>query len=169
MPRRRRPPAPPKPTLSVRQILAWADAYHRRWGRWPKRNSGYIAGTAGETWSAVDAALYRGHRGLPNGGSLIKLLAEHCGYRHRNYLPRLSVRLILRWADAHFESTGDWPSRGSGPVADAPGETWNGIDIALERGTRGLPGGSSLFRLLKQHRKFGGKVTPFGKRRRQPL
>jgi hypothetical protein len=32
--------------LSMAQILNWADAYHRRTGRWPRSNSGHIYGTA---------------------------------------------------------------------------------------------------------------------------
>jgi hypothetical protein len=36
---------------------------------------------------------------------------------------------------------------------DAPGETWRGIDQALLQGLRGLPGGSSLTKLLKQGRR----------------
>ena len=35
---------------------------------------------------------------------------------------------------------------------EAPEETWNIIDQALRRGLRGLPGGSSLKRLLKRDR-----------------
>jgi hypothetical protein len=39
----------------------------------------------------------------------------------------------------------------SGAIIDAPGETWSGVNAALERGNRGLPGGSSLARLIKKH------------------
>ena len=46
-------------------------------------------------------------------------------------------------------SAGAWPRWDSGPVIDAPGELWRRIDCALILGTRGLPGGSTLFRLLK--------------------
>jgi hypothetical protein len=156
--RKRRRPFAARPPLSLTQILAWADAFHDRWGRWPNRYSGPIDGTADERWSAVDGALHHGHRGLPKGGSLIMLLAERRGYRHRNYLPALRVHDILRWVDAHKRRTGEWPTGDSGPVADAPGETWNAIDLALERGTRGLRGGSSLADLLARRR---------GRRRRQ--
>jgi hypothetical protein len=33
---------------------------------------------------------------------------------------------------------------------DAPGETWAGIDSALRTARRGLPGGSSLAKLLRE-------------------
>jgi hypothetical protein len=35
-------------------------------------------------------------------------------------------------------------------VLDAPGETWSGLNSALRLGTRGLPGGDSLHRLLRR-------------------
>ena len=59
---------------------------------------------------------------------------------------------ILTWADAYHARRGDWPKAGSGPVEDAAGETWCGIHHALQRGKRGLPSGSSLPRLLHEHR-----------------
>jgi hypothetical protein len=65
---------------------------------------------------------------------------------------RLTVRLILRWADAHRRRTGRWPHVHSGPVAGAPGQSWEAVNRALGRGGRGLPGGSSLARLLEEHR-----------------
>ena len=155
MPKRRKPAAPPKPPLSVADILRRADAFHSRWWRWPNRHSGPIDGT-NETWCGVDGALFHGRRGLPPGGSLIKLLAQYRGYRHPHYLPRLTLKQILLLADAHQARTAAWPTGNSGPVADAPGETWNAIDLALMRGTRGLRGGSSLADLLARRR---GAVT----------
>jgi hypothetical protein len=150
MPRRRRKGR--KPPLSVPEVLAWADAFRRSRGRWPDRRSGPVPGTLNETWRAVDAALLYGLRGLPAGGSLPQLLAEHRGLRTRHCLPRLTVGRILSWADAHRERTGSWPTRKSGPIPEAPGETWNGINLALLRGKRGLRGGISLTGLLDQRR-----------------
>jgi hypothetical protein len=69
--------------------------------------------------------------------------------------PKLTVEVILRWADAHHRWTGEWPGTASGPIAGAAGETWDGIDLALRRGNRGLPGGSSLALLLAQHDRCG--------------
>jgi hypothetical protein len=62
--------------------------------------------------------------------------------------PNLTVPRILRWADTHHERTGRWPTAASGPVTGAPGETWPAINLALDCGWRGLPGGDSLARLL---------------------
>jgi hypothetical protein len=70
-------------------------------------------------------------------------------------LPRLALKQILAWADDHFRRTGGWPRRKSGPVAGTPGETWGAIDSALQKALRGLPGGTSLPRLLEEHGRVG--------------
>jgi hypothetical protein len=87
-PRKRR--VAPKPELTVTQILAWADEFHRSAGRWPTRNFGRIPGSGGETWSAVNAVLESGHRGLPGGSSLARLLAEHRGVREHRAQPTIT-------------------------------------------------------------------------------
>lgn len=138
----------PRTILHITEILAWADAFQDRWGRWPKRTDGRIPGTPDLTWCGIDQALAKGHRGLLPGSSLARLLHEHRGVRHRNQLPRLTHRAILGWADTHRERTGEWPNCWSGPIQGAAGETWLGIDKALRAGRRGLPGGSSLGLLL---------------------
>ncbi len=140
------------PPLSIRRILAWADAHFEQTGQWPKADSGPIVQVPGETWSAVHGALKHGARGLPGGSSLVRLLAKHRGVRNMVHPPRLTVRRILAWADAHFKQTGRWPRAESGPIAQGPGENWSKINIALRTGLRGLPGGSSLARLLARRR-----------------
>ncbi|MGH2604633.1 MAG: hypothetical protein ACRDJ9_35240 [Dehalococcoidia bacterium] len=64
----------------------------------------------------------------------------------------LYIGQILQWADEHYQRTGRYPRRDSGPVQWAFGEKWMNIDMALRVGLRGLPGGSSLARLLQEHR-----------------
>jgi hypothetical protein len=140
------------PELSVEAILSWADTHHAAHGRWPTEDSGAVAEAPSESWNAVSMALLTGLRGLPGGSSLARLLAEHRGVRNPKALPQLSLDQILAWADAHHAATGNWPSNGSGPVRDMPGEAWNAIDMALTNGFRGLPGGSSLARLLDERR-----------------
>jgi hypothetical protein len=67
-----------RPHITAAQILAWADAHHRRTGRWPMMASGPVtAGPLGLIWRALDSALRLGFRGLPGGSSLARLLAEH--------------------------------------------------------------------------------------------
>jgi hypothetical protein len=140
-----------RPPLNVGQILAWADEHRRRAGRWPTQRGGGIAGGGGLTWSAVNAALREGRRGLPGGDSLARLLArERAAGR-----PPLSEQDIVCWARRHRERVGRWPAADAGPVADAPGEVWGSINQALLWGRRGLVGGSSLSRLLAPHRDPG--------------
>jgi hypothetical protein len=148
-----------RPGLSLEQILAWADAHHGRTGRWPHPDSGPVADAPEETWCAIESALVEGLRGLPGGFSLAELLGVERGLRTRSTLPRLSRRQILGWATAHFRRTGAWPTKESGPVADAPGETWSGVEDALRRGARGLRGGSSLARLLAWHGKKRNRLA----------
>lgn len=140
------------PDFTVKQILAWADSFYARHGRWPHSSSGHIEGAPGETWNAVSLALSRGTRGLRGGTSLARLLSERRGVRNHGDLPEFSTARILAWADAYQRRTGMWPKHQSGAVAEAPDETWQIVDQALRNGLRGLRGGSSLARLLKQKR-----------------
>ena len=82
--------------------------------------------TAGELWG----------RGLPADSSL----------------PPVHPRQILAGAKAHKQRTGRWPHEKSGPVMEAPRETWAGVNAALREGLRGLPGGTTLFRRLRRGR-----------------
>ena len=138
------------PPLTIEQILAWADVCKATTGDWPDVKSGQVIGTD-ETWLGIDATLRIGRRGLPEGTSLAKLLAEHRCVRNKMDLPPLTVEQILAWIDAHKAATGDWPNQKSGKVTDAD-ETWLGIDATLRAGRRDLPRGSSLAKLLAEHR-----------------
>jgi superfamily II DNA or RNA helicase len=140
------------PRLSEEQILVWVDEHHARTGDWPDENSGLITGTQDETWKRIKDALQKGHRGLAGNSSLAQLLAEKRGVRNHMKLSRLTPEQIVAWADLHFTRTEDWPRRTSGIIVDASGETWHGVDVALNKGLRGLPGGSSLARLLADFR-----------------
>jgi hypothetical protein len=141
------------PSLTVDEILAWADEHRARTGSWPKNNSGLVEGAVGETWSAINAALRTGTRGLPGNSSLARLLAEHRNVRNQGNLPILTVEQVVNWIDAYYSRSGKWPAQGSGPVVGAPGETWMNINQALQKGLRGFPGGSSLARLIDEHRR----------------
>src|SRR5690348_5065999 len=114
--------------LTVEQILAWAEAYLRRTGKRPNGHSGPIPETAGETWSAIDTALFYGYRGLPGGLSLAEFLNRHWGEKPVNdrkpplacNRPPLTIEQILAWAEAHHQRTGKWPTAASGEVSEAP-------------------------------------------------
>jgi hypothetical protein len=139
-------------TLTVEQILAWAEAHRERTGCWPTAASGPVTEAPTEHWGSLQSALRQGARGLPGGDSLARLLDRH-------YSRTLTVPLILAWADAHRTRTGRWPTPLSGPVVEAPGLTWAAVQGALRRGRRGLPGGSSLARLLRRHRGHKRRLT----------
>jgi hypothetical protein len=156
--RTRRPRAKRRPDLTAGQILAWCDAFYGRIERWPTRKDGTV-GLPDTSWAALDSALQNGHRGLPGGSSLPRLLFTHRGARHRNFLPPLTVNQVLAWADAHHRRTGTWPLDTSGRIPEAPGETWRAVEKALRRGRRGLPGGSTLARFLEHHRGARNHLT----------
>lgn len=154
MPRTRKPPPVRfKQPLSIRLILSWVDCHRDRHGRWPNHLSGKIKDSPdGTTWLGVDTALSKGGRSLPGGSSLARVLYLHRGVRSPGNVPPLNPRQIFTWARQHFQRLGKWPTEDSGPILTAPGESWAAIDLALRRGKRGLPGGSSLAQLLaEQH------------------
>jgi hypothetical protein len=61
----------------------------------------------------------------------------------------LSEAQIIAWARAYRKARGRWPSAESPPVGLPQGESWKNLDNRLRRGQRGLPGGSTLSRLLR--------------------
>lgn len=149
------------PELSEEQILAWSDGFYARHGKWPDVTSGAVEGVPGESWDKLDYFLRHGRRGLSPGQTLPQFLAARRGKRNRSQLPPLSEEQILAWADAYFARHSKWPTLQSGEIAEAPGETWRGLDGFLVQGRRGLPGGSSLFRLLAERRgKHKRQIAP---------
>jgi hypothetical protein len=153
---------PNPPEFSSEQILAWIDAWMQATGHRPMPSSGQIPGSGRVNWRIVDTALRLGYSDAPGQLSLQEFLRTH--RPHRCHAP-LTEDQILSWADAQHARTGRWPTAQAGPVVDAPGETWLKLNYALIRGRRGLPGGSSLARLLDSHR---GR-RPRGKQKRLPL
>ena len=98
----------------------------------------------------IDGALREGFRGLPGGSSLRLVLGRRVGVR--TVLGGvLTEEMILAWADTHHTATGKWPTFHSPEVIAAVGRKWAGVDQALRRGLRGLPGGDSLRELLARH------------------
>src|SRR5262245_55652118 len=112
----------PPPPLTDDQILAWADAYHERQGRWPRKDSGLVPGSWVKRWSAIDTALQRVHRGLRGGSFLARLLAARRRVRNRKGLPHLTIPQILTWADAYHTARGEWPQPKTKP-SGIPGGT----------------------------------------------
>jgi superfamily II DNA or RNA helicase len=146
--------------LTIQGILAWADAHYERTGQWPRPRDGPVAGAGGEKWANIQQALQMGLRGLPIGSSLAQILTENRGVRNVRRPPVLSISQVVIWTAAHHQQTGKWPTSKSGPILDAAGETWGSINHALEKGTRGLPGGSSLARLVAEQRGARYRMDP---------
>ncbi|MCW3096760.1 MAG: hypothetical protein JWL77_2378 [Chthonomonadaceae bacterium] len=140
------------PDWTIEDILALADAFYEKHGKWPSSNSGRISDASPDTWTGIDLALTRGNRGLPGGTTLARLLIECRGAYDRSKVPQLDTEKILSWADDHYARTQSWPTSYSGPVTGTLDETWVRIDHALRRGMRGIMIKTSLSRLLAERR-----------------
>lgn len=143
--------AVPSP-LTEDQILMWADTHYGKAGTWPRVDSGAIPDVPEETWRDGDRALRRGLRSLPGSSSLPQLLTEKRDARNRAELEPLTEKKILEWADIHRDRFGEWPGKDSGPIIAAPGETWSGVNAALQMRIRGIKATSSLAQLLAEKR-----------------
>jgi hypothetical protein len=148
------------PPLTIDQILAWADAHHKRTGNWPKSMSGSILDAREESWQEIDRNLRFGLRSLPGGQTLKQLLAQQRNVREPKNRTPLRIEQILKWARAYQKKTGHWPKTTSGDVEQLPGETWHNIYVALKKGQRGLSGGSSLTELFARYRSKPGRKAP---------
>jgi hypothetical protein len=141
------------PPLTIGEILAWADAHREATGDWPTIHSGRVQGANFElTWSQIQSALKAGYRGLPGNQTLRGVLVEHRDVGVRRASRTLTVEQVLAWADDFRSVHGCWPTEDSGAVAGAPGERWSAIEFALNKGRHGLPGGTTLLRLIEEHR-----------------
>jgi hypothetical protein len=138
--------------LLVADILRWAESHRETTGQWPSRETGVVLDMIDETWAGVDRALREGLRGLPGNSSLLQFLVSHGKIRQIHRQPPLTEEQILAWADVHHRSKGKWPTVKSGVIHDSHGEKWKSINHALDAGIRGLPGGSSLAKLLAARR-----------------
>ena len=145
------------PLLTEEEILGWADAHHAN-ETLARRQFGSSVRCAEEIWSHLNTALERGHRGLPGGTTIARLLFERRGIRSSKHLPPLKFSEILGWADAFHARTGRWPTVDSGAINEAPGENWHAVHFALQCGTRDLPRGWSLPRLFARERGVHSKA-----------
>jgi hypothetical protein len=64
--------------------------------------------------------------------------------------PLFSEAPIVASARAYRKERGRWPSAESPPVGLPLGESWKHLDVSPWRSQCGLPGGSSLSRLLRR-------------------
>ena len=73
---------------------------------------------------------------------------QETGSANPRNLPPLTLEQVWEWAELHFQRIGRWPTRDSGPIADAPGENWNMVSLAFQRGKRGIPSELTLTKFL---------------------
>lgn len=132
-------------------IVERAKEFFAKNDRYPRIKEGPVeGGHPGDTWNGYDRALYEGLRGLPGGTSLFELLSTRLGAKNHLNKPRLSEDFIVERAREYLASTGKRPTLNSGPVTGGnDGDTWKAYEMALRLGLRGLPGNSSLSKLLK--------------------
>jgi hypothetical protein len=139
--------AVPQP-LTEEKILSWADAELAASGKWPHAVAGDVRDVPGESWPAIDRALRFGFRGLPEGGSIAQLLEKHRGAVNHLEPRRMTEKKIARWARAFYKTHRRWPTRSAGAIPGTP-FTWCAVSVALGRGLHGLPGGTTLPRVLE--------------------
>jgi hypothetical protein len=70
----------------------------------------------------------------------------------RGLRPEVTVERILAWADAYHAATGRWPSDASGPVEEGSRLSWQTINRSMCKGHHDLPVGTTLARLIVEHR-----------------
>ena len=119
-------PASTRRALEVERILGWADDHRTATGQWPDRSSGPVEGVDDETWSAIDAALRRGRRGLPGGSSLAGLLALERGVRDGSN-PESPEQRLRNWEAEQFPTRRPKRRRAAQPRA----KTQLTIDLIL--------------------------------------
>lgn len=103
-----------------------------------------------------DQGLSRDSQSTGSGATVVRdgeaSSSPSTGSRRKRVLRPLTYEQILAWADAHHARTGRWPTVRSGRIGGAKRENWNAIQSAMHAGTRGLPGGYTLARLLREKR-----------------
>ena len=128
----------------VREAIAGHQATH---GKYPTADSGLDEGL-GCTYGTLNNMLKLGQRGLPGGSSLSREVAAVRAAAGEPVAARtspLTVERVRRLIRVYHAKHGRIPNQASGPV-ETLGITFQGLDHALRKGTRGLPGGSSLAR-----------------------
>ena len=141
---------------AVGAVTQFINIYKKK----PFRSSGVIEFASGEhkgiTWSAVDSALKRGRRGMSGKFSLASLIEKKfSNFKNHMNLSPLTEELIISWVDQYKHVHGKKPGQSSGEiefVSEAyKGITWLAVNSALDKGGRGLSGGSSIAKLIEKH------------------
>jgi superfamily II DNA or RNA helicase len=134
--------------LTEEQIVRAAKAFFKIHGQWPTRHSKEsVPGMPEATWSGIHYTSSRGYRGLVNRKSLAAILEPFSG--QRKWGRPLTEKLIIEAARAFFKKHKKWPGQASKEsVPGIPGETWDAINQAGQRGLRGIKKGRTLSKIL---------------------
>jgi len=138
------------PRLTLKGVREDGQHYFTKHGSWPTART-TDPRLQDDTWAKRELAGKFGRRGLPGGLSLKDI-----------FQPNHTPSQVLRWMEKFARTEGCLPHERSGTKHLPVGETWNGLNLALSRGLRGLCEGSSLY-LLSKHSGLQGKYRWKGK------
>ena len=104
----------------------------------------------GETWLGM--ILF--HLPVVPAASPVAHLSRSCSRctvvcAKQNGLPNLTIEQILKWADKHKKRTDGWPSKKSGNLIDAAGETWRESNQHSTMVTADFPAARVLLNCLR--------------------
>ena len=86
---------------------------------------------------------------IANAGGCLENVADPLAEQAGAELPGHVQAVVANCLQKDRE--GRYPTHKDGLIPGSGGETWCAVNLALMRGTRGLPGGISLTRLLARH------------------
>jgi hypothetical protein len=136
--------------LTIYQIIEWAKDHFEKTNEWPTYKSGKVLAEPSEKWSSIRSNLVHGGRGLPKGLSIEKVLFDELGVIGVRSGKQLTEQRVHSLALMHYEKIGSYPTESSDWILEGK-DSWPAISFALNYGFRGLPGGSSLAKLLQAH------------------
>lgn len=129
---------------SASEVVNLAKLHFEKFGEWPTYKTREKS-EIGISWKSIQRQC------IDCGfGTLAKILHDKKLKRSRFHLQCLSEQMIVSWMVDYKLKTGKYPNCNSAELTPDKG-TWNGVDIALMQGFRGLAGGSSLAELRKKH------------------
>ena len=136
-------------TLSLGQVRCGILAHFERTGKWPGVSSGQI-GELGIQAKTLNTRLAEGKAGLPGGSSLAQEVAHVKAALGIETVPvqDLTVVAVHHAITVYHRAHGEWPRAGSG--LSELGITFHTLNKYLKQGGRGLQGGSSLAKEVKQ-------------------
>ncbi|MDX2028963.1 MAG: hypothetical protein SFW62_10090 [Alphaproteobacteria bacterium] len=149
----------PARPLTEKQIVQWIQLFHEMEGKWPSardkiiwdKNSAGVWHQIPGTWSSIDQALVTGRGGLLGGSSLNQIKSEYglCDLLSEEIVER-RIKLFREKEDRLPGITDKvvWDKNTKGQWIQVPG-SWASISLDLRRGFRGLPGGSSLSKFMR--------------------